>query len=232
MIRVLQDGKKVGRCYTELCADGRPLHETAQKNRDHYLLQQTLASTVHEAKSVDFGRGASYTLQFLSALGLGNLIGIDRTIALRLRFARLAQMARQRKLRSPYSLMNGDILTRLMPPESCDVIVSISTIEHGLSVASFMQQITRLLIPGGIAVITTEYWETKIDTSSKHACGLPWCIFSRSDVEDEVLAEAARAGLGLLEPAVVPRCGEPTVCWNGCYYTFIACGFRKNGHQA
>jgi hypothetical protein len=91
-----------------------------------------------------------------------------------------------------------------------------------------MQQVSRLLVPGGIAVITTDYWEKKIDTLGKLAFGLPWRIFSRSEVENEVLAEASGAGLVLLEPSTVPPCHEPTVCWNGCDYTFIAFGFRKS----
>src|SRR5215813_7402106 len=77
LIRVLQDWREVGQCFLELQRAGLPAHETVQKNWDHLLLSQLVAPLPRDARVVDLGCGAGYTMSFLSALGFADICGVE-----------------------------------------------------------------------------------------------------------------------------------------------------------
>jgi SAM-dependent methyltransferase len=227
MIKVLQDWDEIGNAVLALQKAGLPTHETPQKNWDHFLLYDSLASTAKTAVIVDLGCGAGHTLSLLHALGFEEVHGVDFQISWRLRAKRLATMRRKKSLRSPYRFHKGDILRTRFGANSCDFVVSISTIEHGVDLEQFFKESHRILKPGGELFITTDYWETEINTEEAfHAFGLPWNIFNRDRVF-ELIRIAAANGFDVPNGDSIPPCSERTVTWQGESYTFIAIQLKK-----
>src|SRR5262249_42233588 len=81
----------------------------------------------------------------------------------------------RRRGRSPYALYRGDLTRTTLPEGSQDIVLSISTIEHGVEVGQFLAEARRLLRPGGLLFVTTDYWEERLPTNgSVREFGLPW----------------------------------------------------------
>ncbi len=228
MIRVLSNWEEIGDSILGLQRDGLPTHPTPQKNWDHFLLRELLASTSRKALVVDLGCGEGYTLALLHALGFNALDGVDLQIDWRARARQLWTMRREKSLKRPYRLHKSDITRTRFAPEFCDVAVSISTIEHGVDIESFLGEARRILRPGGLLFITTDYWENKIPTNGQRAFGLPWQVFSRDQMET-LIRLAYQLGLRLELETTIPPCSDKPVSWQNSSYTFIAMLFRKNG---
>lgn len=226
MIRVLHNWQELGENVIALQREGLPLHETPQKNFDHFVLREALAGLDEDAAIVDLGCGHTNTLCFLHALGFSNLRGIDLEFDRRIRAKRALLMLRERSLRPPYRLVRGDLTHTSLRSASQDVVVSISTIEHGVDIEQFLAEAARLLRSGGLLFVTTDYWENKIDTDGAQAFGLPWQIFSREQVI-AMLCTARRFGLLPAESDEIPGCEDKPVIWQGRRYTFVAMLFRK-----
>ena len=128
-----------------------------------------LAGIDRGAKVVDLGCGRGDTLKLLCAAGFSNLAGIDFTLPWQVRLRQLVGMKRGRTLKTPYRLIRGDIVQTGIDSASCDAVVCVSTIEHGVDLEAFMREAARLLHPGGTLFITTDYWEDKIATN--RVCG-------------------------------------------------------------
>lgn len=229
MIKVLQNWQEIGDAILALQREGLPTHETAQKNWDHFLLHHALTSSGSEAVIVDMGCGDGYTLSFLHALGFKNIYGVDLHLGWRLRARRLLKMWRGKTLEPPFHLRKGDITRTPFPPGFCDLAISISTIEHGVDVARFFAEAHRILKPGGLLFVTTDYWEEKLHTdSSTRVYGLPWQVFCR-DQMTTIMQMASETSLCLCEATRIPACSDKPVFWQNTSYTFLAMLFRKTG---
>jgi len=227
MIKVLQDWEEIGNSILTLQRAGLPTHETPQKNWDHFLLYHALAETDRSAVIADLGCGGGYALSLLRALGFEKIHGVDFHISWRLRARRLVAMRHEKSLRLPYRLHKGDIIKTDFSANSCDFVLSISTIEHGVDMDQFFKEARRILKPGGDLFITTDYWETRINTNgASRAFGLPWDIFYRERV-DELIGIARANGLRLQDGDTIPPCSERPVTWQGQSYTFLAIQFKK-----
>ena len=227
MIRVLQDWQEVGDSIFALQGQKLPLHSSPQKNWDHWLLLQALAGVDSGAKVVDLGCGRGDTLKLLCAAGFSNLMGIDFTLSWQLRMRQLVAMNRGRTLKPPYRLLRGDIVKTGIDSATCDAVVCVSTIEHGVDLEAFTREVSRLLRPGGILFVTTDYWEEKVATNrSAGAFGLPWQVFSRDQIKN-LLATAACVGLRSSDGSDIPSCSKRTVLWQGEAYTFLALVLQK-----
>jgi SAM-dependent methyltransferase len=228
MIRVLSSWKEIGDSILGLQREGLPTHPTAQKNWDHFLLRELLASTSRNAVVVDLGCGEGHALSLLHALGFKTLHGMDLQIDWRARARQLSTIRREKTLKVPYRLHKRDITRTGLQPESCDVALSISTIEHGVEIDSFLGEARRILKPGGLLFMTTDYWESKIPTDGIHVYGLPWQVFCRDQVE-ALITSAANLGLKPALETTIPPCSDRPVTWQNSSYTFLAMVFRKNG---
>jgi SAM-dependent methyltransferase len=242
MIKVLQDWNEVGTAITALRMAGLPLHSDPPKCWDFYNLQELLRSSGliidSGASLVDLGCGPSRagcaTLHFLYAAGFRTLVGIDLHVPIYARIgAALEGMIRFRNP-WPYRIVQGDLANTRLNAGSVDVVTLVSVIEHGVDVDSAFQEVARILRPGGIAYVSTDYWEAGIvqavdsaRSGSRTSPSLPWKIFDRAQIE-ELVATAARNGLSLAQEASVPRCKDKVVYWKGVQYTFIALVFRKS----
>ena len=227
MIKVLQGWQEIGDSILTLQGRGLPTHETAQKNWDHFLLSNALASADKQSRIADLGCGDGHTLALIHALGFNNVDGVDLQISWKLRAKQLLTMRREKVLRPPFRLRRGDIIKTPFGSETFDMAISISTIEHGVDLGSFFAEARRILKPGGTLFVTTDYWEEKVASDSPALIyGLPWQVFCRDQIET-VIKAADELGLKLSAQTGIPPCSGRPVFWQNTSYTFIAMLFRK-----
>ncbi|MCA1686835.1 MAG: hypothetical protein LC745_12875, partial [Planctomycetia bacterium] len=111
-------------------------------------------------------------------------------------------------------------------------LTCLSVIEHGVPVDGLISEADRLLRPGGLFLLTTDFDATgaphEIDPRFK-VFGQPWRIFD-PDSLDEVIDRFRRRGFELLDPSRVDRTHtERPVYWNDQEYTFALVALRKTG---
>ncbi|HKN01874.1 MAG TPA: class I SAM-dependent methyltransferase [Candidatus Binataceae bacterium] len=227
MIEVLQDWKEIGNAILSLQRQYLPLHPTVQKNWDHFIIYEMVKALDRGCSIVDLGCNNGDTLAFLTAMGFRNLEGVDLHIPWRGRARQLLKMWRGRALNAPYRMRKADITDTSLKSESFDVAVSLSTVEHGVNRQAFLREVSRLLKPGGLLLVTTDYWEEKMPVAGEFvAFGQKWEPFSRDDVQVFV-QEGQRVGLSPMGTGSIPDCREKMVFWNNADYTFVAMIFRK-----
>lgn len=127
----------------------------------------------------------------------------------------------------PVRLLPGDMTATPFPDARFDAITCLSVIEHGVPVKGFLVEAARLLRPGGVLFISTDYDQDPPDTTGKTAYGQPVHIFSPDEIR-AIVTKAADAGLQLIGELRLDHPERP-VSWPrvGIYYTFIALSFRK-----
>ena len=227
MIKILQNWGEIGEAILTLEKKGLPLHPTPQKNWDHFVIYNTLVSKDKNSLILDLGCGEGHTLKFLNALGFPNLHGTDLKICWKLRFEQIYRMLRSGNCKRPFSLLEGDFHKTPFKNKYFDYVYSVSTVEHGVDVKSLLKEVYRILKPGGLFFLTTDYWEKKIQTDkSIKFFGLPWTIFSQDEIE--LIIDTARSlGLNLFENSKTSPCLKKTVFWQNYEYTLIALLFKK-----
>jgi SAM-dependent methyltransferase len=113
-----------------------------------------------------------------------------------------------------------------LAPQSVAAMTALSVIEHGYDQAQLIATAKRLLRPGGLLLITTDYHEEKIvipDTFRPF--DMSYQIFSKADVES-LLHDANQAGFELVDSAEWANSEHP-IRWEGMQYTFVMIGLRK-----
>lgn len=75
-----------------------------------------------------------------------------------------------------------DLMDTKFDDEEFDTIVSQSTIEHEVDLDDFVKEVNRLLKPGGRAIVSFDYWPSKVNTDEIRLYGLKWNILSATDV--------------------------------------------------
>lgn len=214
MIQVLQNWQEVENATDWLKQRGLPTHLTVQKNWDQYWLAQQLQAQGAFDRVLDLGCGDCCTLDFLAALGISELHGVDLEI-------------KPFEGDRPYTLHQGDLTATLFPDQFCDGLVSISVIEHGVDLQRFFAEAHRLLKPGGLLFVTTDYWQEPIAIDPAiRPFGLTWKIFSQEEIE-AAIAIAQQQGFELVNGSEIPACSEKPVSWYNRDYTFIALAFQK-----
>ena len=125
---------------------------------------------------------------------------------------------------------HGDVTATGLPDGSLDAVTCMSVIEHGVPVPAFLAETARVLRPGGILVVSTDYDADPPDTTGVSAYGVPVTIFSPQDLRD-VVEKAWTVGLDLvgeLTDDVLAHAERP-VHWKrtGLDYTFVLLTFRR-----
>ena len=232
MIKVLQNWGEVGDSVLSIQRLGLPLHSTAQKNWDHAILLSELKSVSHDSPIIDLGCDEGFTLNFLKLAGYEDLYGLDLNISWRARAAQLVRMWRRRSLKPPYHLGRASITKTPFEAGRFAAAFSVSTIEHGVEKPAFLKEAARILKPGGLLFVTTDYWQERIPTpESFRAYGQSWEIACRDDIA-QFLKSAAAVGLSPRASCEIPACSQRTVRWGDAEYTFIAMLFRKDDGAA
>jgi SAM-dependent methyltransferase len=202
-----------------------PLHHDRPKNWDALGAVAAVLSLADDgsrtARVMDAGSARySSVLPWLRLYGLGgapeSLLGIN------LEFGDPVH-------RDGVTFRYGDVTATGLPGASLDAVTCMSVIEHGVPVEGFLAESARVLRPGGVLCVSTDYDQAPPDTTGLQAYGTPVRIFGPDDMR-ELVAMADRRGLelvGELEPALAHT--ERPVHWTrtGLDYTFILLTFRR-----
>lgn len=162
-----------------------PLHHDRPKNWDTLGAVSTVLHSVgSRARVLDAGSARySTVLPCLRLYGLRELVGNN------LEFGR---EVRHGSVRFRY----GDITETDFPNCSFDAITCMSVIEHGVPITPFLAESARLLRPGGVLVLSTDYDSAPPDTTGMTAYRVPVHIFSPTEIA-VLVRDAAEAGLRL-----------------------------------
>lgn len=156
---------------------------------------------------LDIGCYASEIIVALHKVGFTNLTGADLN-------PELNKMPYQSNIKYETT----DFMQTPFADESFQAITSISVIEHGFNGKALLNEISRLLRPGGYFIASFDYWPEKIDTTGVKFFGMDWLIFSKQDVAD-FISQASEYGLTPLGELHYESEETPIEC-GGKVYTF------------
>jgi SAM-dependent methyltransferase len=200
----------------EISKAGLRPHLDRQKNWDHLAaLSFILGRTRKTARVLDAG-GEVYSplVEWLFLYGYRSLHVINLVFA-----HDFAQ--------GPIRYVRGDCTHTSYPADYFDVITCLSVIEHGVSLSEFLKESHRMLRPGGFLIVSTDYWDKRIDTQGKKAFGVEVKVFSREEVQEFI--DLARKSGFVLTGDVDFSTEEKAVHWQdvGLDFTFIVLALQK-----
>jgi SAM-dependent methyltransferase len=126
---------------------------------------------------------------------------------------------------------HGDVTSTGLDDGSLDAVTCMSVIEHGVPLEAFLRESARVLRPGGVLCVSTDFDQDPPDTTGRTAYGSPVRIFGPEDIRS-LVAMADDAGLDLagdLSTSDAFSHPERPVHWArvGLDYTFILLTFRR-----
>ncbi|HET9655572.1 MAG TPA: class I SAM-dependent methyltransferase [Kineosporiaceae bacterium] len=193
-----------------------PLHHDRPKNWDALgAVATVLAECGTQARVLDAGSARySPVLPWLRLYGLSDLVGNNLEFGADVR-------------RDGVLFRYGDVTATDFPDGRFDAITCMSVIEHGVPMDAFLAESARLLRPGGVLVVSTDYDADPPDTSGVVMYGQPVHIFSPDEIH-ALVARAATHGLDLLGDLALEHAERP-VHWRrtGLDYTFVRLAFRR-----
>lgn len=216
--RPLQSEYDVGRSIVELVADGMPLHRERWKNWDNLLAVDCAMDRPALDPILDAGacRDPLYPSAFLPGLsrrGYRNLTGcnIDE---------------KETVIENGIYYDHADITASGYAKNHFGFVACLSVIEHGVDEFMFLDEMARILMPGGQLFVSFDYWKDKIDAGGRTAFGAPVRVFDAMETRD--MCSYAHE-IGLSEPSRVHYdCKDPVVKWLGMEYTFMNLLFEKH----
>lgn len=199
---------------------GLPAHKGREKNWDFLAAFSAIMQRGQpQDVIVDLGSGnRSVILEWLHLYGYTRLHGCD-LIAVPRREGHI-EYTRQ------------DLEQTTYPEGFADVVTCLSVIEHGVNPAKMLAESSRLLKPGGLLLISTDYWCQPRDlTGVRDELG-PVYVFSPQTLQTQLLAGTAQHGLDIIGTPDF-ACGElvvnrPTVPELHRQYTFYFLKYKKN----
>lgn len=175
------------------------------------------------ARVMDAGSARySPVLPWLRLYGLGNepesLLGINLEFGARV-------------VRDGVTFRYGDVTNTGLVDGALDAITCMSVIEHGVPLREFITESARVLRPGGVLTLSTDYDSQPPDTEGMSAYGGPVRIFGPADLR-KMVAMADDVGLDLVGDLETPGFFEHAqrpVHWErlGLDYTFVLLTFRR-----
>ena len=234
MVNVLKNWGEVGEAIGYLQNVGRDkktrsFHSTPVKNWDLAQVAKILLPKKRAIRILDMGCGGSSVLRFCYRYGFTNVYGIDLSINFHDRWQQLMYW-KNNGFRVPYHLSAQSVTKTRFPNNFFDVAICLSVIEHNVSLSDFFADAARVLKPGGILYVSTDYWENKISTVTAPLNygtepGVEWNIFSKTEIH-ELIKIASKFHLNLNNKNI-PKVDEPIVFWNTKRYTFLSLLFTK-----
>lgn len=193
-----------------------PLPHAREKSWDALGAVSTVLEVVGGSASVLDAGSARYStvLPWLRLYGLSDLVGNNLEFGGDVR-------------RDGVLFRYGDITATDFPDGRFDAVTCLSVIEHGVPVKAFLEESARLLRPGGLLVVSTDYDQDPPDTTGLTAYGQQVHIFSPAEIK-ELVDTAADHGLRLRGQLALEH-PERTVHWKrtGLDFTFIRLSFDR-----
>jgi len=195
---------------------GLPLHRDLPKNWDAL----GAISTVLNGLGTDIRVLDAGAARYSSVLPWLRLYGVRELIGNNLEFTRSTQ-------HGPVRFEYGDITETPYRDGWFDAITCMSVVEHGVPLDRFTAESARILRPGGLLVLSTDYDQQPPDTSGKMAYGVPVKIFGPEDIRQFVKTAEAH-GLDLVGELRLEHASRP-VHWKrtGLDYTFLRLTFQR-----
>ncbi|MDQ7908855.1 class I SAM-dependent methyltransferase [Phytohabitans sp. ZYX-F-186] len=194
-----------------------PPHHDRPKNWDALgAVSLILARLGTDAAVLDAGSARySPVLPWLRLFGLTDLVGNNLEFGADVR-------------RDGVLFRYGDITATDFPDARFDAVTCMSVIEHGVPLEPFLAESARILRPGGLLIVSTDYDQDPPDTRGRTAYGQPVHIFSPVEIK-ELVALAERHRLRLLGDLELAHAERP-VHWKrvGIDYTFIRLAFVRD----
>ncbi|MDM9383275.1 methyltransferase domain-containing protein [Chlorogloeopsis sp. ULAP01] len=118
----------------------------------------------------------------------------------------------------------ADLTQTSYPNHYFAAITCLSVIEHGVPLDNLVKEVRRILQPGGLFILTTDYdatgQEHKIPEDFQ-IFGLNWTIFNQATLQ-ELIQKFIDVGFHLLEPdRVLNTHTECPITWHGENYSFV-----------
>jgi len=133
---------------------------------------------------------------------------------------------------APIYYVTGDITNlRWVRDGSYAFVACLSVIEHGVDWRKFLDEMARIIRPGGKLCLSFDYWATHIDCGDRMAFGAPVKIFSAYEVS-EMVDYAQGVGLNLREGDLDLLCRDRVVNWVGLDFTFMCLLFERAEKRA
>lgn len=214
-MKVLQDWNEIGDATTNIKKRHLPCHSDVYKDWDLWNIYELVKDMDRDIYIFDFGCAGCRVLKFLNYLGFRHVYGMDLYESKRELFIEKAMMALKN---SNVKVIHGNGLRSGFNDSFFDVVICLSVIEHNVDIEHFLKEVYRVLKPGGILYLSTDYWEDKIVSEDKNK------VFSEDEIEN-MLSVAEHNGFSFDKN--IPRCKDKVVYAHDKMYTFISGIFRK-----
>ncbi len=229
---VLQTAAEVSRAEERARRLGLARPPVRAKYWDNLLAIDALQG-LEQQPVVDLGCRSGIILTWLHQRGFHHLAGCD----LRAPWPPVRGSLRRGRLRDALAgaAMYGRHRSRMrrapveatgFPDAHFAAATSMSVIEHSVPLQPFFAETFRILRPGGLLVISTDYWPEAVATGGGQWNDRADIIFDRSGIHS--ILETAR-GAGFVTPAPLLEVTDPVVRWAGRAYTFAYLTFHKPG---
>jgi SAM-dependent methyltransferase len=217
----LQSRAEIDACSRLVACLGLPSHHDSQKNWDTLKsLFYIMGMNDSNAFILDAGSsGKSAILKWLSQIGFKNLYACD---------IRPKPAENYQSLKVNFSVQ--DLTHTNYPGGTFHAVTCISVIEHGVNLAAFLTEMHRILKPGGLLLISTDFWPDPIDCTGIYPYGEAMGemkVFTADELSG--FARAAEGmGFALCSPLEL-RAAERAVRWDRVdrEYTFAFIALRK-----
>ena len=199
-------------------------HHDRVKSWDTHKMVDIIKQSDTSAFVLDVGCNGSPILPMLSRLGFINLYGCDLFLE--------EGIPSTIEMYKTFDISIQDLEKTEFQNNTFDFITSLSVIEHGINIQNYFKEMNRILKKDGLLLTSTDYWPEKIPNlvhTEVNPKNSPDNIFSRREIEEDVISIAEQNGFLLTEPIDFTH-GDKVVHWNAtCLdYTFIFFALRKN----
>jgi len=189
------------------------------------VLEALIETTAPGSPVLDLGSVACPVLPSLHSLGYNDLHGVD-----------LNPRVRDMPFAGQIDYRMADMNATPWPDGTFAAITAVSVIEHGFDQGALLDEVARLLRPGGVFIFSTDYWPKKISTDNMRLFGLDWRIFSAAEIEELILAARERGLHPMGEPSAVLNAPTPVsangtpISFAGRNYTFLYGALVRGQH--
>lgn len=177
------------------------------------VLEAVTETTTPQSAILDLGSVACPVLPCLHRLGYLDLHGVD-----------LEPNVLEMPFAGEIDYRNIDMTATPWPDGTFAAITAVSVIEHGFNQGVLLDEVARLLRPGGAFIFSTDYWPRKIANDIR-LFGLDWRIFSAEEIEELVESARERKLYPIGDPGAALRpsftSGKGPIACKGKRYSFL-----------